>query len=303
MTQNQGNGAAMTVVGSGSAAIEPQTMGELASLALSAAQSGFYGAKNKEQALMLMIAGKDLGLSYAQALRAFHIIEGRPSLSADGMVAVCLNHPDKCEYFITVESTDTIAIVETKRRGHPKPQRMSFSLEDAKRAGLFGRGNWAKYPAAMLRARAKSSLARDVYADLLLGIYDPDETEDRARARNTGPVEGVIEGGNVVQLARQSSDSPVPPIAETALTPEGRAELEAVLLAGLLACRSPEAMRSYWATEVLPKSPDLDKHALTRLTDAGKRHVTALAAAPAAPPAPSSGAVDDEDYPEPGSNG
>lgn len=301
----QGN-AAMTVVGSGSVTIEPQTMGELTSLAQSAAQSGFYGAKNKEQALMLMIAGKDLGLSYAQALRAFHVIEGRPSLSADGMVAVCLNHPDKCEYFVTIESTDTLAIVETKRRGHPKPQRMSFSVDDAKRAGLFGRGNWAKYPAAMLRARAKSALARDVYSDLLLGIYDPDETEDRARVRNAGPVEGVLEGSNVLQLARQSNGSPVPPVVETPLTPEGRVELEAVLLAGLLACRTQQAMRAYWSAEVLPKSPDLDEHAMTRLTEAGKRHAAALASPPVAPAAPPSGpapADDDGDYPEPGSNG
>lgn len=155
--------------------IEPTNMNELRAFAADAAATKFFGAKSQQEALIICVSGHDLGLSYAQSLRAFHVIEGRPALSADGMVAVCLAHPDVCEYFTTVESSSTQATVETKRRGVPTPARLTFTIEDGKRAGLAGRPNWQKYPARMILARAKSWLARDVYPDLLLGLYDPDE--------------------------------------------------------------------------------------------------------------------------------
>ena len=48
-------------------------------------------------------------------------------------------------------------------------------MADAVTAGLAGGDNWRKHPKAMLRARALSAIARLVYPDLLLGVYDPDE--------------------------------------------------------------------------------------------------------------------------------
>ena len=161
------------------ATIGPSTLGELREFADSAARSGFYGVKDVNQALMISMSGKDLGLSYTQALRAFHIINGRPAMSADGMVAIALGHPDICEYFITTETTSERCTVETKRKNSPKAQSLTFTMADAKAAGLAS-PNWSKYPAAMLRARAKSALARDVYPDLLMGLYDPDEVADHA---------------------------------------------------------------------------------------------------------------------------
>jgi len=158
------------------AAIEPTNMGELNALAQSAAKTGFFGAKTPEQALVILMAGRDLGLSYSQALRAFHVIEGKPTLSADGMVAVCLVRRDVCEYFRTISVDDKVATVETKRVGQD-PQRYSFSMADAQRAGVAGKQNWTRYPSRMLLARARAALARDVYPDLLLGLYDPDELE------------------------------------------------------------------------------------------------------------------------------
>lgn len=173
------NGTALethAIVRAASTSLEPTSFGELKELAKHAAGSQFFGAKTPEQALMIMMAGKDLGLSYTQALRVFHVIQGRPVLSADGMAAVCLQH-DACEYF-RVEGDDTKATAYTKRRGQPE-QSSSFSMEDAKRASLTGKDNWKAYPSRMLKARAKANLARDVYPELLAGLYDPDELEAR----------------------------------------------------------------------------------------------------------------------------
>jgi hypothetical protein len=168
-----------------SAPIEPRDMKELQALAKDAAESRFYGAASQQQALMLLMAGRDLGLSYAQSLRAFHVIEGRLALSADAMVAVCLGRRDICNFFRVLESSSESCTVETQREGDP-PRRYTFTMADAERAELVkltGNGkksNWHKYPGRMLLARAKSFLAREVYPDILLGMVTDEEAKEIA---------------------------------------------------------------------------------------------------------------------------
>ena len=60
-------------------AIQPASMSELKELAQWANKSGFLGTQSPEQALLVMMAGRDLGFSYTQSLRAFHVIKGKPS--------------------------------------------------------------------------------------------------------------------------------------------------------------------------------------------------------------------------------
>ena len=182
--------------------IEPTNMEELERLCAAAAKTGFFGAKSPEQALLIAMSGRDLGLSYSQALRAFHVIEGKPTLSADGMIAACLLRRDVCEYFRTLESSNERATVETKRAGSP-PQKLSFSMDDAKRAGLHGKQNWTKYPSRMLLSRARAALARDVYPDLLLGLDDPDELDAqpaRVEVVQAAPASVTVDGEVVEEL-------------------------------------------------------------------------------------------------------
>src|SRR5690606_14566168 len=86
-------------------------------------------------------------------------------------------HP-ACKYFRLVESTDERATYETLREGEPEPTRITWTIQQAAKAGLTGRQNWKAHPAAMLRARASAALARAVYPDVAMGIYDPDEALD-----------------------------------------------------------------------------------------------------------------------------
>ena len=126
---------------------------------------------------VIMITGHELGLSPMQALRGLHVVEGRPVLSADLIVGLVKKHP-ACKYFRLVESTDERATYETLREGEPEPTRITWTIEQATKAGLTGRQNWKAHPAAMLRARASAALARAVYPDVAMGIYDPDEALD-----------------------------------------------------------------------------------------------------------------------------
>lgn len=142
-----------------------------------------------DDVLIVLITGRELGLSSMQALRSISVIEGKPCLGADAMVGLVQSHPDVCEYFRLVSSDDSKAVYETKRKGHSEPVRMSFTIEQAKAAGLTGKQNWQRWGAAMLRARCSSHLARAVYPDLVAGIYNSDEGEEiresAARVVNT----------------------------------------------------------------------------------------------------------------------
>jgi hypothetical protein len=157
--------------------LEPQSIGEAVTLCQHLVQTGFLprSIKNPEQALAILMAGRDFGLSAMQSFRAIHIIEGKPTLSADFMVGLALGS-GHCEYFRCVSEDDKHACYETKRHGS-EPVRRTFTIEDAKAAGLLSKDVWRKYTRAMLRARCKADLARDTYPDALAGCYDPDELD------------------------------------------------------------------------------------------------------------------------------
>lgn len=123
--------------------------------------------------LVTLMAGQELGLTPMASIRGIHVIKGKPVLSADLMVAVVLGS-GKASYFRRISEADDSVTYETHRIGSPEPQRCTWTAAQAKRAGLVG-DNWRLYPRAMLAARAKSELARDVYPDVLAGCYDPDE--------------------------------------------------------------------------------------------------------------------------------
>ena len=152
-----------------------------------------------ENILLATITGQELGLGVAQSLRAMHIIEGKPTLSADAMGALCLRHADVCEYLTLVESTDEKATYETRRRGAPSPVRLTYTIAQATAAGLINKTNWKAYRASMLRARCESAICRAVYPDLVLGVYDPDELADAEQPTRVEPrdvtAEAVVERG------------------------------------------------------------------------------------------------------------
>ncbi len=167
--------------------VEPSTMAELKDFAKMAAESRFFGAETPQQALILAMAGKDLGFSYTQALRAFHVIKGKPTLSADGMVAAVLQHRDLCEYFRPVRVSDTEAVWVTKPKGG-EPIEYRFTVDDATRAGLVNE-MYRKHPKRMLSARCKAYLARDVYPQILMGLITDDEATEVATTREPQAVD------------------------------------------------------------------------------------------------------------------
>jgi hypothetical protein len=168
---------------------------------------------------VVLITGHELGLSPMQALRGINVVDGKPVIGADLMVALCLRTPAVCRFFRLVSSDAQSATYETHRHGQAEPARMRFTIEEAKAAGLLGKMNWQKYPAAMLRARCSSALARAVYPDLLFGVYEVDEIEAagiadsapaalrsacEASAARDVPMQRIVIDGEVIPVPRDA---------------------------------------------------------------------------------------------------
>ena len=137
--------------------------------------SGFLprAINTPEKAIAVALAGRELGLPMMQAFRGLHIIEGKITMSADLMAALVFKRFPGALLRVT-ESTNSRCIIESGRAGQ-QATTYTFTLDDAKNAGLLGKDNWRKWPRAMLRARCLAEAARATFADALLGVYDPDE--------------------------------------------------------------------------------------------------------------------------------
>lgn len=163
------------------------TLDDVARVASIAARSGLARCSKPEEAAIILMTGMELGLTPMQSLRGIYIVEGRPVLAADTMVAI-VTRSGACRYWRTIETTSERCTIETQRVDDDTIYRRTWTMEDAKRAGLAGKGTWSKYPAAMLRHRVAADMAREIYAEILLGMYDPDEiSTDGIDARPTTP--------------------------------------------------------------------------------------------------------------------
>lgn len=148
--------------------------------------------------------GMEIGLQPMQAMQNIAVINGRPSIWGDAMIALVRACP-AFEY-INETQTDKEATCVIKRKGEPEAVR-TFSLEDARRAGLTGKsGPWTQYPKRMMQMRARSWALRDVFPDVLKGMICAEEALD------SGPrdVTPVTRAAATLERIKQSKQEPAP---------------------------------------------------------------------------------------------
>lgn len=126
--------------------------------------------------LVAVQTGAELGLKPMQSLQGISVINGRPGVWGDAMWALILSHPEYEDS--TEEKSDTKCTVTLKRR-NKSAVIVTFSMEDAKKAGLAGKqGPWQTAPKRMLQMRARAFACRDLFADALKGIKSVEELRD-----------------------------------------------------------------------------------------------------------------------------
>ena len=159
-------------------------------MAMAVAKSGLFGVKTPDQAMALMLIAQAEGMHPAIAARDYHVINGRPTLKADAMLARFQTAGGKVEWS---DYTDQ-RVVGTF--SHPKGGSVTveWTVEMGRKAGLLGNQTWTKYPRQMLRSRCISEGIRTVFPGVVVGTYSEEEGQDMAPqtvVRDMGSVEEV----------------------------------------------------------------------------------------------------------------
>lgn len=138
-------------------------------------KSGFLPStiKTPEQAIAVIMTGRELGLEPMLSLREINIIKGKPTLSANLMAGLVLQRIPGGVMDVK-EASDTRCVI-LAGRSRDAAIEFVWTIEDARRAQLTGNDNWKKFPKAMLLARCKSEAARAIAPDVLAGFYTPEE--------------------------------------------------------------------------------------------------------------------------------
>ena len=123
--------------------------------------------KTPEQAMVIMLKGKELGIPPMQAFSSISVVQGKPTIGAELMLGLIYKAYPTAVIDYEV-SSNTACVINATRPGG-KPSKFSFNMDDAKKANLLGKSSWTQYPAAMLRARCISAMARAVFPDALMG--------------------------------------------------------------------------------------------------------------------------------------
>lgn len=138
--------------------------------------------QGKPQDILVCVQwGYEMGLAPMQALQNIAVINGKPSVYGDAAMALVQASPvcEDIEEFFEGEGTpNPVAVCVAHRKGR-KPVTAKFSVEDAKRAGLWGKqGPWQAYPKRMMQMRARGFALRDAFPDVLKGLITAEEAQD-----------------------------------------------------------------------------------------------------------------------------
>ena len=143
-------------------------------MAQAIAESKLFGIQTPAQALALGLLCQAEGRHPAEAARDYHIINGKPSLKSEAMLARFQQAGGKVDWHeYTHESVSGTF-------SHPQggSLKVSWTMQDATRAGLTGNPTWKKFPRQMLKARCISEAVRGIFPGVLSGLYAPEEVSD-----------------------------------------------------------------------------------------------------------------------------
>jgi hypothetical protein len=151
-----------------------------------------------------ILAGAEVGLTPFAALQSIAVIGNNPSLWGDGALALV----QASGLLEDMEETDdgNTATCRLNRKERKTPIVRTFSMEDAKKAGLAGKaGPWTQYPARMRQMRARAFALRDGFSDVLKGLHIAEEVRDYA-PMDGGTLENTAGRVTAAALLEQARD-------------------------------------------------------------------------------------------------
>jgi hypothetical protein len=180
--------------------------------------------------LVAALTGRTFGWDAMTAMRNGHVIEGTWSIKPEAMLALVR----RAGHSVAGESTTEGATVTGRRSDTGDEMTVSFTLDDARRAGLVNKNTWKQYPQSMCWARAVSQLCRMLFADVTLGLsYTPEELGAEVDADGEPrpvpvlaavpePVDGRISADNAARLVGRCHGAGLDPVAVVQEATRGR---------------------------------------------------------------------------------
>lgn len=169
-----------------------------------------------ENCFIAVQMGLEVGLSPMAAVQNIAVVNGRPALWGDAVLALVRGSKffESIAESVMGNGDDLEATCTVKRRGE-QPVTRTFSMRDAKLAGLAGKeGTWRQYPKRMLQMRARAFALRDVFPDVLKGIAIGEEVAD------------IVDAAATVDVPRSAPVDAVPTVEQfvSSLAPEEAAD-------------------------------------------------------------------------------
>ena len=148
-------------------------MNELAANGDQAVKTGMLPdhIKTGWQFAVIAATGHELGMQPMRAIRSLAMVKGKVVESADSQLARFKAAGGRSQFEVLDETKAVLHLIHPNGDKHTE----SFTIEDAKRAGLSSNSNYSKFPKAMLRSRAITAGLKSVGWEGAVGAYDPDE--------------------------------------------------------------------------------------------------------------------------------
>jgi hypothetical protein len=217
--------------------------------------------KTGQQAAAIILTGRELGLPPMQALRLISVINGKPTLAAELQLGMFVRRGGHAKW---IESTNEKAVLHlTAPNGDEHTE--TFTIEDAKRAGLTSKQVWSQYPKMMLRARCSTGALRAI--DPGNSLYDPEEIGGQAVTAEGEPIQ--IEEAQVEEI------EPRQPAVEEQTAEEMVKEWQPAIETAKTLDELGAVWKSIKDAQLLTRYSDAVNDELTRLKDARKAVLSA----------------------------
>jgi len=150
-------------------------------------KSGFLpqSLNTPEKVLAVILTGKELGIGAMESIRGISVIQGKPTVSPQLMLALAFRTKEVSSYKVTSDKEKAVCVIQRK---NSEPFTSEFSMEDAQKMGLAGKDNWKKQPEVMMRWRAIAQAMRVVFPDAISGLYLFDELSHDVEISDSGEI-------------------------------------------------------------------------------------------------------------------
>ena len=182
-------------------------MADIQKMAQVASDSKMFGFKNQAEAMAIMLLCQAEGMHPAIAMRDYHVINGRPSMKADAMLARFQLAGGKV-HWPRMDDAEVTGVFSHPAGGEAT---ITWNDETIKRAELSRNPMHQKYPRQMKRARCISEGIRAVYPACVAGVYTPEDVQDFTPPK----------GAKVVDVAPDPEPEPEPDLKGYLYKPDG----------------------------------------------------------------------------------